>query len=439
LEAERPTLDVVTLQTEGWLLVEDGNHGEYRPRPEEFGTGVTAFVRAADLDNGRVLFESAERINETGLARIRKGIGKGGDILFSHKGTVGKLALVPLDSPPFVCSPQTTFWRVLDHRKVDRHFLYAFMRSDAFTEQWQARKGETDMADYVSLTAQRTFRVPVPPIEEQREIGKILGALDEKIEVNRQMSRALEATAQALFKSWFVDFDPVTARMSDRPLCWMNASLTALFAHRFNDSPIGAIPEGWRVSRVKDEYRLTMGQSPPGSTYNLNAVGPPFYQGRVDFGFRFPSRRVFCTAPTRVAELDDTLVTVRAPVGSVNLAKEACAIGRGVAAVRHRSGSSSFTYYAMRSLGDEFGAFEGDGTLFGAIGRADFEGIQIVAPLDPVISAFQDLVGPMDERIRANEAESEIIERLRDILLPRLLSGEIRLRDAEKAVEGAGA
>ena len=134
---------VSELQDDGMLLVEDGNHGEYRPRADEFGDGEYSFIRAADLDSGRVLFESAERINDKAVERIRKGVGQGGDILFSHKGTVGKLAPAPLDSPPFVCSPQTTFWRSLDQDRLDRRYLYCFMRSRAFTEQWMARSNET--------------------------------------------------------------------------------------------------------------------------------------------------------------------------------------------------------------------------------------------------------------------------------------------------------
>jgi type I restriction enzyme S subunit len=95
---------VLELEALGWLRVQDGNHGELRPRQNEFGSGDTRFIRAADMDAGRVLFDQAAVINAVALARIRKGIGMPGDVLFSHKGTVGKLALVPLDAPPFVCS-----------------------------------------------------------------------------------------------------------------------------------------------------------------------------------------------------------------------------------------------------------------------------------------------------------------------------------------------
>ena len=216
MAGEWPTATVAELQRDGVLLVEDGNHGEYRPRPDEFVDMGVAFIRAADMDAGRVLFETAARINEPARKRITKGIGAPGDVLLSHKGTVGKVALVDDDAPPFVCSPQTTFWRTLDHARLDRKYLYAFLRSAGFHAQLATRAGETDMAPYVSLTSQRGLTVTLPPINIQRAIAHILGTLDDKIELNRRMSETLEAMALALFKSWFVDFDPVRAKMDGR-------------------------------------------------------------------------------------------------------------------------------------------------------------------------------------------------------------------------------
>src|SRR5215831_7367751 len=207
------TATVAELQRQGVLLVEDGNHGEYRPRPDEFVDHGVAFIRAADMNHERVLFESASRINERARQRITKGIGAPGDILLSHKGTVGKVALVPRDAPPFVCSPQTTFWRTLELNRLDRGYLYAFLRSAGFHRQLATRAGETDMAPYVSLTSQRCLSVILPPIETQRTIAHILSAFDDKIELNRRMNETLDAIARALFKSWFVDFDPVRAKI----------------------------------------------------------------------------------------------------------------------------------------------------------------------------------------------------------------------------------
>jgi type I restriction enzyme S subunit len=179
-----PRKVVGDLQKSGVLFVEDGNHGQDRPRHEEFVPGGVAFIRAADLGSRRVDFDGASKINNVAYDRIRKGFGKPLDVLLSHKGTVGRVAMAPPDSPAFVCSPQTTYWRSLDHSRLDPKYLRYYLESPAFTRQTNARKGETDMAAYVSLTEQRRFEVVLPPIETQRGIGAALGSLDDKIASN---------------------------------------------------------------------------------------------------------------------------------------------------------------------------------------------------------------------------------------------------------------
>jgi type I restriction enzyme, S subunit len=129
-----PSYTVGELQETGALLVEDGNHGEYRPRPIEYEPDGTPFIRATDMADGRLLFDSAPKINDVALQRIHKGIGMPNDIIFSHKGTVGKLAMAPADAPAFVCSPQTTFWRIQDTHRLDKRYLMTFMRSRAFID-----------------------------------------------------------------------------------------------------------------------------------------------------------------------------------------------------------------------------------------------------------------------------------------------------------------
>jgi type I restriction enzyme S subunit len=188
------------------------------------------------------------------------------------------------------------------------------------------------------------------------------------------------------------------------------------------------------VTQVGEEFRLSMGQSPPGSTYNEVGEGLPFYQGRTDFTFRYPTRRVYCTAPTRFADPGDTLVCVRAPVGDTNMAFERCAIGRGIAAVRHKSHSRSLTYYAMQALEQELAVFEGEGTLFGAIGGDDFRRLPYVAAPIEVVRSFDALAAPIDDRIEASVNESATLEKLRDTLLPALLSGEVTIKQCERAV-----
>ena len=282
----------------------------------------------------------------------------------------------------------------------------------------------------------RSFPFRLPPLAEQHAIAHILGTLDDKIELNRRMNETLEAMARALFKSWFVDFDPVRAKAEGRAP-GLSQPLADLFPTRLVDSELGEIPEGWEVGCVDDEFHLTMGQSPPGETYNEVGQGAPFYQGRADFGSRFPTRRVYCTAPTRLAKANDTLISVRAPVGDLNMASEDCAIGRGVAAARHKGGSRSYTYQFMRGLEEVFACFEAEGTVFGSIGKKDFHAISCVKPPRAVVGEFETMLSPVDSRIEVTERESRTLAALRDALLPKLISGDLRVKDTERFVARA--
>jgi type I restriction enzyme S subunit len=251
------------------------------------------------------------------------------------------------------------------------------------------------------------------------------------------MNQTLEAMARAIFKSWFIDFDPVHTKAQGHTPPGLDPTIAALFPDSFHDSPLGLIPTGWRVSTVGDEFQLTMGQSPPGSTYNEAGAGIPFFQGRADFGFRYPTNRVYCTAPTRFADKHDTLVSVRAPVGDINLAAGRCAVGRGVAAVRHNGGSRSYTYHGMHTLSDHFARYEGEGTVFGSINRKGFTSIAWLAPEDGIIDAFEQTVHPIDEQVEVNIRQSMTLATLRDALLPKLLCGELRVRQIQGCTEGA--
>ena len=206
---------VSELVSESKIFVEDGNHGENRPRQDEFceqGNGIP-FLRPPDLKEGRVDFRNCDFINAQGFARVRKGIGKPGDVILTHRATVGRIAITGSDAPSvFVTNPGTTIWRSLDKDLLDQRYLYFYMSSRIFQDRLFSEVGHTSTFDYVSLTQQRTLPVVIPEIRIQRQIAHILGTLDDKIELNRKTNETLESMAKALFKSWFVDFDPVRAK-----------------------------------------------------------------------------------------------------------------------------------------------------------------------------------------------------------------------------------
>ena len=283
---------------------------------------------------------------------------------------------------------------------------------------------------FPNVSASQLATIPYPSLStvEQHAIANILGTLDDKIELNRRMNETLEAMARALFKDWFVDFGPTRAKIEGRDP-YLVPEIWDLFPDKLDED---GKPEGWEVRALAECFNLTMGQSPPGSSYNDHGIGLPFFQGRTDFGFRYPENRKFCTAPTRIAQPGDTLVSVRAPVGDINMAWMQCCIGRGVAALQHKAASSSFTYYSVWAIQEKIRVYEHTGTVFGAINRKQFEVLRTLEPRSEFIEAFDAYISPMDFRIRGNTLETRTLTELRDLLLPKLMSGEIRVGDADK-------
>ena len=308
---------------------------------------------------------------------------------------------------------------------ADTGFIYWFLAQDHIVYYLHSI-AENSTSAYPSIRPSdlEQLTIPLPPLPEQRAIAHVLGTLDDKIELNRRMNETLEEMARALFKSWFVDFDPVRAKMEGRDT-GLPSDIAALFPDRLVASELGEVPEGWGVKTLGECYNLTMGQSPPGSTYNDDGDGLPFFQGSTDFRFRYPENRRFCNAPTRIAQPNDTLISVRAPVGDINMAWERCCIGRGVASLRHKSDSTSFTYYSAWAMRGNLQQYEHTGTVFGAINKKQFEGLPVIEPKSEVVDAFETCALGLDKRIGLAVAESQSLAAQRDALLPGLVSGEV--------------
>lgn len=339
--------------------------------------------------NGGFVFVSSEKAK-----RLSPNTARPGDLIFTQRGTLGQVAIVPLKPYDAYIISQSQMKLTVNREKADALFIYYLFRLPE-QQDYIIRNAIQTGVPHTNLEHLRTTPLFIPSLPEQHAIAGILGALDDKIELNRRTNATLESMAQEVFRRWFVESEEV---------------------------------EGWKVGKLEDDFNLTMGQSPPGETYNEDGIGVPFFQGRADFGFRFPTNRVYCTEPTRFAEPGDTLVSVRAPVGDMNMAAQKCAIGRGVAAVRHKSGSRSYTYYAMRYIQDDFSRFEAEGTVFGSINKDDFQSLEIFIPPAEVVLDFEEVCFPFDQLIENNEKESRTLASLRDALLPKLVSGEVRVK-----------
>jgi type I restriction enzyme, S subunit len=396
-----------------------------------------ALVRGDNVVQGKFRWDDVKRFPVSEIGELSQYFLKAGDVVIAmdrpwiEAGL--KYACVSKEDLPCLLVQRVA--RLRARNGLDQGFLRYLIGTREFTNHILSVQTGTAVP-HISSNQIREFSFRLPPTEEQRAIAQVLRTLDDKIELNQRMNDSLEALAQAMFKSWFVDFDAVRGKGEGRQRS-LSHKTAALFPDSLQNSALGRIPKGWRVGTVGQDFNLVMGQSPPGTTYNESGEGVPFFQGRADFGFRYPSERVFCTAPTRFAEPDDTLVSVRAPVGDINLAPMKSAIGRGVSAIRHKSGSRSYTYYAMRSLRGHFVRFEAEGTVFGSMGKDGFLSIPILLPPSTVVVTFEQLLYPIDERIKTNEEQSRTLAELRDTLSPKLISGELRVKSEEKAVEMA--
>jgi len=173
-----------------------------------------------------------------------------------------------------------------------------------------------------------------------------------------------------------------------------------------------------------DIANITMGQSPKGSSYNEAGIGTIFFQGRAEFGFRFPKVRLFTTAPKRLASVNDVLMSVRAPVGDINVAFTDCCIGRGLAAIRSKTNHQSFILYTLYALQQELSVFNREGTVFGSVNGSDLNKLPVTIPPHELMNKFERIVAPIDMLIRNNCCEIHRLQNIRDALLPQLMSGE---------------
>ena len=314
-----------------------------------------------------------------------------GDILFSVRAPIGRVNIADRE-----CTIGRGLSIIQPRDKADSRYIEFALRY--LEPTWQAIEGGGSVFGNATRQDVELLSLTWPDeVSDRRIIAEVLGSLDDKIELNRRMNATLESMARAVVKAWFVESEEA---------------------------------KGWKAGTVDEDFSLIMGQSPPGKTYNEEKMGIPFFQGRADFGFRFPTNRVYCTAPTRFAKPGDTLVSVRAPVGGINMAAEECAIGRGVAAIRHKTGSRSYTYYSMHMLKEEFNRFEAEGTVFGSINKADFQALKVKIPPPDKVLGFEEICYPIDQQVENNKKQSYTLASLRDALLPRLMSGEMRVRDS---------
>lgn len=288
------------------------------------------------------------------------------------------------------------------------------------------------------------LKVQLPPLPEQQAIAHILGTLDDKIELNRRMNETLEAMARAIFKSWFVDFDPVKAKAAGKKPAGMSDEIAALFPDSFQDSELGEIPKGWKAVSLSDAIEILGGGTPKTSN-------PDYWDGIIPWFSvvdapsdtevwvvdteKMITQAGLKNSSTQVLPVGTTIITARGTVGRLALVGVPMAMNQSCYGLRSRDGEQGFFgYFTIRGLISNLQR-QTHGSVFDTITRDTLNGVDIVNPEGSVVRAFENRIAPLMERIRQNIFESRTLATIRDALLPKLISGEIRLKNAEKLLE----
>ena len=415
---------------------------------DEYFNGDIPWITPKDLSGykNRYISKGERNITKLGLENSSAKLLPKGAVLFTSRAPIGYVAIADNE----VSTNQGFKSLVLKDGNIPEFFYYLLKHN---VPLFEARATGSTFKE-VSGQVVKNTELLIPSIDIQKKIVDLVSPLDEKIELNTQINQTLEQIAQTIFKSWFIDFDPVhakanalasgqTAEQATQAAMTVISGKNTQELHRLQTAnpeqyqqlweiaeafPSGfdeeGVPRGWGLSTIDENYNVVMGQSPKGETYNEESNGALFYQGRAEFGWRYPEPRLYTTDPKRMAKKGNILMSVRAPVGDLNVALEDCCIGRGLAALSHKSNSLSFGLYQIKNLQNEFDIFNGEGTVFGSINQKDLKAIKVINPSFKIIKLFDDVCSSNELQIENLSREIIFLRKIRDELLPKLLSGE---------------
>lgn len=342
------------------------------------------------IDFGNIEYVDIKKYKPKHIEKVR--IFKNDFVVAMTGATIGKIGKMYSSEEAYI---NQRVAKICPKNFVDWNYIYYNINSSEFYQHIQNNIDSHSAQENISTTSIGRYSLQLPSLDEQRAIAAVLSSLDDKIDLLHRQNATLEAMAEALFRQWFV----VEAK------------------------------EEWEHGFLPDEFEFVMGQSPNGHSFNEIGMGTPMFQGNADFGFRFPSARIYTTEPTRFAQKFDTLISVRAPVGAQNMAQDRCCIGRGLAAFRYKNNSSfySYAYFKLRYLLKEILVYNDEGTVFGSISKNDFNKIEIIIPDYNSVSEFENMILSINNKVISNCQQINTLEKLRDTLLPKLMSGEVRV------------
>jgi len=418
-------------------MISDG----YRVRNAELGPEGIPFVRGGDIRDGWIDTRTVDHIRPEFTNRVQAKLAHSGDVAFITKGTVGRAGQLRLGQPTVVFAPQVAYWRVLDTEVLDPGYVFYLIRSHQFRSALDCVKTHGAMAaDYVSISMQHDFSFKFPDIRTQRSIARVLGSLDEKIELDRHMIRNLALSARALFKSWFVDFDPVRQKMGGRETTGLPPGMEPHFPDHLVESEIGPIPAGWRVCGLGQIARVVdcLHSRKP----TRSQIGRPLLQlsniredGLLDMTdvYRIDEREYELWTSKFEAAYGDCVITNVGRVGAVAQVPVGirAALGRNMTGIRHKAEFPYPVFLGQALLSDamrrEIRDKTDTGTILDALNVRNIPSLRMVIPTQPCLESAEAVLRPLRQMMESLQREVFALASARDALLPQLMTGRLGL------------
>ena len=385
------------------------------------GEGSIKYITAKNLNKaGYIDFSSCDYIDEQAKEIIhRRSDIQLGDILFASRAPIGHCHLITED-PSFYDVGESIFCIRVNKEIIVPEYLCLYLSSDLFIKM-ASKRVTGSVIQEIRISDLLDTDVVLPDKHVQTKIAKCIGYIDKKIELNKTICFNLESMAKLLYDYWFVQFD--FPNENGKPYKSSGGKMV------WNEELKREIPDGWEVKPLSAVFDITMGSSPSGASLNENGDGIEFYQGSTDFGNIYPTKRVYTTAPVRFSKAQDVLLSVRAPVGTMNIAMNDCCIGRGLAAIHHFS--TMFAWNTMLTFSAYFDIFNNNGTTFGALTSDDLKGQLTAVPPENLINKYHGTTIAIEKQIRNLSKENQELASLRDFLLPMLMNGQVTVKKGE--------
>lgn len=407
---------------------------DYVPSGVPFYRGKEVIERAKGNAVSTELFITVEQHQDI---KRKFGSPKDGDILLTSVGTLGVPYFVVGDGDFYFKDGNVTWFRNFDAKVVPKFLYYWLLSPETQKRLDEVSIGSTQRA--LTISALKALRIQLPCIKQQVAIVDILNALTDRITLLREASATLEAIAQALFKSWFVDFDPVRAKQESRAPDGMDEAIAALFPDSFEESESGLVPRGWRACPFTDIVNVIGGGTPKTTVSEYWGGDIPWFSvvdapSNSDIFVIDTEKHItqagIDNSSTKLLPAGTTIISARGTVGRLALTGREMAMNQSCYGLRGKAGDAYFTYLCTCRLVEALKQ-RAHGSVFDTITRDTLSGVLSVFPGDAIVLEFEKLLSPVMERIRQNLMQAQTLIALRDSLLPRLISGQLRLHEAE--------